>query len=104
SKRRRGVGVVTPNACTECRRKRTKCDGQKPCSRCEGLGISECVYEVPVRQSKEHLRKEIQRLQHEQRSSDRVFAALASSDLSGDVLARLRSGQPVESISEWLSG
>ncbi|KAK2007595.1 fungal-specific transcription factor domain-containing protein [Colletotrichum eremochloae] len=104
SKRRRGLGVVTPNACTECRKKRAKCDGQKPCGRCKAQKDVECVYEVPVRQSKEHLRSEIEQLRHRQRSSDQVIAALVRSDMWEDVLQRLRSGQSLESVSEWLGG
>ncbi|KAH7308705.1 fungal-specific transcription factor domain-containing protein [Stachybotrys elegans] len=104
SKRRRGLGVVTPNACTECRKKRAKCDGQKPCGRCRNQRDVECVYEIPVRQSKENLRTEIEHLRHRQRSSDQVFAALVRPELWEDVLARLRGGQTIESISDWLGG
>ncbi|KAH7126190.1 fungal-specific transcription factor domain-containing protein [Dactylonectria macrodidyma] len=102
SKRRRGLGVVTPNACTECRKKRAKCDGQTPCGRCKGQKDIECIYEVPVRQSKENLRAEIENLRLRQRSNDQVFAALARPELWEEVLKRLRGGQSVESISEWL--
>ncbi|KJZ74301.1 hypothetical protein HIM_06307 [Hirsutella minnesotensis 3608] len=104
SKRRRGLGVVTPNACTECRKKRAKCDGQKPCGRCKSQKDVDCVYEIPVRQSKENLRNEIEGLRSRQRSSDVVFAALVRPDLWEEVLRRLRSGHAVENISEWLSG
>ncbi|TRX87778.1 hypothetical protein FHL15_011335 [Xylaria flabelliformis] len=101
-KRRRGLGVVTPNACTECRKKRAKCDGQKPCGRCKSQKDVECVYEIPVRQSKEHLRHEIENLRKQQRQSDSVFTALVRPELWEEVLQRLRNGQPIEVISEWL--
>lgn len=103
--RRRGLGIVTPNACSECRKKRAKCDGKSPCGRCNSLGV-ECVYEVRVRQSKEHLREEIELLNRQKRNRDEVLAALARSDrpdLREDVLARLRCGQSVDAISEWLA-
>ncbi|KAJ4128259.1 hypothetical protein NW768_008547 [Fusarium equiseti] len=103
SKRRRGLGVVTPNACTECRKKRAKCDGKKPCGRCRAQKDVECVYEIPVRQSKENLRTEIETLRQKQRSSDQVFAALVRPELWEEVLTRLRGGQPIENISEWLA-
>ncbi|PFH60922.1 hypothetical protein XA68_18542 [Ophiocordyceps unilateralis] len=103
SKRRRGPGVVTANACTECRKKRAKCDGLKPCGRCKSLSHVKCVYEIPVRQSKEHLRHEIESLRHRQRSSDVIFEALQRLDLGEEVLQRLRDGQSVETISESLS-
>ncbi|KAI1474731.1 nitrogen assimilation transcription factor nirA [Daldinia eschscholtzii] len=104
SKRRRGLGVVTPNACTECRKKRAKCDGQKPCGRCKSQKDVECIYEIPVRQSKENLRHEIEALRRQQRQSDSVFSALVRPDLVEEVLQRLRQGQSVEGISEWLGG
>ncbi|KAM5347200.1 hypothetical protein ACJ41O_010205 [Fusarium nematophilum] len=104
SKRRRGLGVVTPNACTECRKKRAKCDGQRPCGRCKAQKDIECVYEIPVRQSKENLRTEIESLRQRQRSSDQVFAALVRPELWEEVLTRLRGGQSIENISEWLGG
>ncbi|KAF7560446.1 hypothetical protein G7046_g3690 [Stylonectria norvegica] len=102
SKRRRGLGVVTPNACTECRKKRAKCDGLNPCSRCKTQKEVECVYEIPVRQSKENLRSEIDNLRFRQRSTDNVIAALVRPDLWEEVINRLRGGQTVEIISDWL--
>ncbi|KAI1177859.1 fungal-specific transcription factor domain-containing protein [Nemania sp. FL0916] len=104
SKRRRGLGVVTPNACTECRKKRAKCDGQKPCGRCKSQKEVDCVYEIPVRQSKENLRHEIESLRKQQRHSDSVFSALVRPELWEEVLQRLRNGQPIETISDWLGG
>jgi hypothetical protein len=62
------------------------------------------VYEIPVRQSKENLRTEIESLRKHQRSSDQVFAALIRPELWEDVLSRLRGGQSIENISEWLGG
>ncbi|KAK8074347.1 Nitrogen assimilation transcription factor nit-4 [Apiospora phragmitis] len=103
NKRRRGLGVVTPNACTECRKKRAKCDGQRPCGRCRAQKDVECVYEIPVRQSKENLRSEIDQLRRQQRQNDSVFSALVRPELWEEVLTRMRGGQSVESISEWLS-
>ncbi|KAI1850945.1 hypothetical protein JX265_007270 [Neoarthrinium moseri] len=103
SKRRRGLGIVTPNACTECRKKRAKCDGQKPCGRCRSQNV-DCVYEIPVRQSKENLRSEIEQLRKQQRQSDSVIEALGKPGLWEEVLSKLRNGQSVDSISEWLGG
>lgn len=57
-----------------------------------------------MRQSKEALRSEVDTLQRSHDSSDRVFAALVRPDLSQDVLARLRNGMSVESITKWLEG
>ncbi|KAI0203322.1 fungal-specific transcription factor domain-containing protein [Astrocystis sublimbata] len=102
SKRRRGLGIVTPNACTECRKKRAKCDGEKPCGRCRAQKDVECHYEVPVRQSKENLRHEIETLRKQQQESNSVFSALVRPESWEEVLRRLQRGQPIETISEWL--
>ena len=79
-----------------------QCDGQKPCSRCASQKDVKCVYEVPVRQSKENLRSEIEQLRQRQRSNDQVIAALTRPNLWQEVLNRLRGGQSVDAISEWL--
>lgn len=94
---------MTPNACTECRKKRAKCDGQTPCGRCKSQKDVECVYEAPVRQSKDNLRSEIDQLRRQQKSSEAVLAALARNDQWEEVLRRLRNGQGVDTISEWLN-
>lgn len=63
---------------------------------------AKCVYEIPVRQSKENLRSELEQLRQRQRSNDQVFAALIRPDLWQEVLHRLRGGQSVDVISDWL--
>lgn len=55
-----------------------------------------------MRQSKENLRGEIENLRQRQRSSDQVLAALVRPELWEEVLKRLRGGQSIEIISEWL--
>ncbi|CZT10552.1 related to nitrate assimilation regulatory protein nirA [Rhynchosporium agropyri] len=101
SKRRRGLGVVTANACTECRKKRAKCDGKTPCGRCTSQN-ADCQYEMPVRQSKEEMRSEIETLRTHKRANDRVLAALVSGDASDNVLDQLRRGEAVETIVDRL--
>ncbi|KAK3947755.1 fungal-specific transcription factor domain-containing protein [Pseudoneurospora amorphoporcata] len=103
SKRKRGLGLVTPTACTECRKKRAKCDGEKPCGRCKYQNTA-CVYEQPVRQSKDTLRNEIEQLKREQRNHEHVINALRRTDKWDDVLQRLRNGQSIDMISSWLEG
>ncbi len=74
----------------------------RPCGRCRILQYVECIYETPVRQSKANLRTELEQLRRQQRSSDSVFAALIRSEFWEGVLQRLRRGDNVESISDWL--
>lgn len=100
SRRRRGPGVVTVNACTECRKKRSKCDGRKPCARCSNQNTP-CVYEILVRQSKEAMRGEIDGLQRHKKQAEHVFEALATGKADG-VLRRIRAREPVAEICDWL--
>ncbi|KAK4074661.1 transcriptional regulator family: Fungal Specific TF [Purpureocillium lilacinum] len=102
SKRSRALGTVTPNACKECRKKRAKCDGNKPCGRCKSQQGVQCVYEVQVRRSKEDLREELDTLRQRQRSADSVISGLLMPNFWGEILDRLRNEQPISQISEWL--
>lgn len=95
-------GASSPFRIYEIRANILQCDGTQPCSRCRAQKDVECVYEVPVRQSKENLRTEIESLRSRQRSSDSVLAALIRPELWENVLNRLRRGQTVENISDWL--
>lgn len=79
-----------------------QCDGRNPCGRCAAQKGSDCVYEVPVRQSKEHMRTEIEKLRAQQRQSERVLSALVSNEQAEQVLEHLRSGQTLETVSEYL--
>ncbi|KAH7333527.1 fungal-specific transcription factor domain-containing protein [Rhexocercosporidium sp. MPI-PUGE-AT-0058] len=103
-KRRRGPAFVTPNACTECRTKRTKCNGNVPCGRCASHGGLECVYEVPTRQSKEDMRKEISQLRAQQRQTEHVLGVLASREHPEEVLDRLRHGDALQNLTASLRG
>ncbi|KAL3417145.1 fungal specific transcription factor [Phlyctema vagabunda] len=100
SKRSRGLGFVTPNACTECRKKRAKCDGHHPCGRCRTQKSADCVYEIPVRQSKENMRIEIEQLRKHQQQSESVFAALSNHAWSDMILEMFRNGESLDAIFE----
>lgn len=57
-----------------------------------------------MRQSKENLRNEIEQLRRQQASSESVIGALSNNGQWEEVLRRLRSGQSVEAIADWLGG
>lgn len=61
------------------------------------------MYEVPVRQSKEEMRTEIERLKSQQTLNERILAALVSPDDAELVLDQLRSGETLEAITEGLN-
>lgn len=56
-----------------------------------------------MRQSKENLRNEIESLRRQQASNESVISALSHNAHWEEVLRRLRSGQSVEAIADWLS-
>jgi hypothetical protein len=78
-----------------------KCDGKRPCARCTSQKDVECVYEIPVRQSKENMRSEIEQLRAQQKHSERVLGALVA-EKSDHVLELLRTGETLEQISDKL--
>lgn len=63
----------------------------------------DCVYEVPVRQSKEHMRTEIEQLREQQQRNERILAALVSNEQADEVLHQLRSGESIEAVSDLLN-
>ncbi|KAG5912839.1 hypothetical protein E4U42_001760, partial [Claviceps africana] len=104
-RRKRGPGIVTPHACTECRRKRAKasaCDGKTPCSRCEAHNHMDCAYEAPLRQSKDALRAELGQLRRQEDAARQVLTALGRTEASGLVMMRLWTGHSVGDVSSWL--
>ncbi|KAG5972602.1 hypothetical protein E4U58_006322 [Claviceps cyperi] len=101
-RRRRSHGVITPHACTECRKKRVKCDGKLACSRCKSYNI-ECIYSAPLIRTKSSLRAEIEQLRRREDSVSRVMAALGGrAEVSDQIMMHLRNGHSVEQVSRWL--
>ncbi|KAH8816772.1 fungal-specific transcription factor domain-containing protein [Xylogone sp. PMI_703] len=100
-RKRRGLGVVTPNACTECRKKRAKCDGKEPCGRCQ-QNNTQCIYELPVRQTKEEMRSELDVLRRHQQQSERVLGALAAGENTQMILSHLQNRESMDSLLQEL--
>ncbi|KAK6837845.1 hypothetical protein PG987_006126 [Apiospora arundinis] len=104
SSRSRRAGLVTSNACTECRKKRAKCDGNNPCARCNKHGIAHCAYETPSRQSTDSLRQEIDELRRQLDQKNTVLSALVNPQSPEEVLTRSRGGESVDIVSNVLEG
>ncbi|KAI9813046.1 MAG: hypothetical protein M1827_004266 [Pycnora praestabilis] len=102
-RRRRVPGAVTPNACTECRRRRAKCDGKTPCSRCAAADKTACVYEIHPRTAKETMKAKIDQLQARTRLTDQILKALVHDEQSSVVVRQLRDGEALESIVSTIS-
>ncbi|KAL1868868.1 hypothetical protein VTK73DRAFT_3448 [Phialemonium thermophilum] len=93
---------LTLNACTTCRKKRTKCDGNLPCSRCKSRQ-EPCHYEDREWQTKEHLRSELRRLKQQNQDFQAVFEGLLTPKQSS-IVESLRAGESVSSIAQSLNG
>ncbi|KAH7330045.1 hypothetical protein BKA65DRAFT_48944 [Rhexocercosporidium sp. MPI-PUGE-AT-0058] len=103
-RKRRGSAFITKNACTRCKKKRTKCDGQNPCARCAALNGVTCSYEVTVRASKEAMKAEIEELKVYQQASEFVLSQLSFEDRAGPILRQLREGKGLQDIYKTLNG
>lgn len=58
-----------------------------------------CIYEIPVRLSKESMRMEIEQLQVHRRMSEQIFAALAKSDRPEDIIQQLKEGGDIDAVA-----
>ncbi|KAB5546840.1 hypothetical protein GE09DRAFT_967025 [Coniochaeta sp. 2T2.1] len=92
---------MTTNACVGCRKKRTKCDGKNPCSRCVARG-EKCDYKAKATITKDDLRAEVETLRRERLSNRAVLNALLL-DKHEAIVQRLRAGEPVHAIAQSLS-
>ncbi|KAK0388352.1 hypothetical protein NLU13_4597 [Sarocladium strictum] len=83
---------ITRTACEPCREKRAKCDGEKPCGRCQTRNL-DCHFTQRTWASKRSLQDEATSLREQVHRRDRVLDAICSSDSSGDdILRMLREG------------
>lgn len=83
---------ITRTACEPCREKRAKCDGEKPCGRCQTRNL-DCHFTERTWASKRSLQDEATSLREQVHRRDRVLDAICASDASGDdVLRMLREG------------
>jgi hypothetical protein len=80
----------------------SQCDGQTPCGRCTLQGSSNCIYEVPIRQTKGELRTELAKLRKRELQSREIINAFASDFCSRDILQQLRNQEDLEHISQGL--
>ncbi|ORY62065.1 uncharacterized protein BCR38DRAFT_232081 [Pseudomassariella vexata] len=104
-----GPGLVLPQpkrravlaACNQCRKKRSKCGGQRPaCDRCAKLNI-DCEYETTGEETHSDALKrrfsELQEKHHTYEELIQILRTRPSSDV-GPILQRLRAGEDVGDI------
>jgi hypothetical protein len=81
---------ITRTACEHCREKRAKCDGEKPCGRCQARHL-DCRFTQRTWASKRSLQDEATSLREQIRRRDRLLDAICASEGSGDnILEMLR--------------
>ncbi|KAG0645856.1 Nitrogen assimilation transcription factor nirA, partial [Hyphodiscus hymeniophilus] len=95
---KKGQGSLLPHLDQEGWLTPGQCDGRNPCGRCMSQAGVACVYEVPTRQSKDEMRREILQLRSRQRQTEEILAALSSHEQSDQILDQLRDGESLEAI------
>ncbi|KAL8733265.1 MAG: hypothetical protein Q9181_003660 [Wetmoreana brouardii] len=117
-RKRKAPAAITHNACTSCKKARSKCDGLKPCQRCISRQMQHsCHYEIHSKAAKDQLMGEIRRLRQEnhglvQRNLDLsesnellkiIFQSLKDDRQCQEVGRRLKRGDDHQSIADWLA-
>ncbi|KAI9851076.1 MAG: hypothetical protein M1838_004508 [Thelocarpon superellum] len=91
---------VTANACIQCKKARTKCDGKQPCFRCyqrnEG---ATCEYRVHVKMAKEEMLERFDQLAEQYRWAHQIMKALISDNHAPDIVERLKRGEDYRSVA-----
>lgn len=111
-KRKRKVkGKVAVIACSECRRTRSKCDGEvpNPCSRCRSRGFH-CVYQPHTKIQKDDLLHGLTQekaltasLSQRNHELSMILQVISSDGHLDEIVQRLRRKEEAKSIAAWLS-
>ncbi|OJJ03966.1 hypothetical protein ASPVEDRAFT_54239 [Aspergillus versicolor CBS 583.65] len=75
-----------PKACSACRQSKVKCDGKKPCTRCEKLKKQCVFFEIPKDPATERIESvesEVRRLQDQLEEMKQMISARSQQALSG---------------------
>ncbi|KAI1007995.1 hypothetical protein K3495_g235 [Podosphaera aphanis] len=102
-KKRKAPDSVTRNACLNCKKARTKCDGKQPCQRCAiRLETHTCRYQAHSKNTKEELVKQIKELQEKQHLTEQILQALRKEEKQTGIIQRLQNGEKYYKIVDWL--
>ncbi|KAL9007418.1 MAG: hypothetical protein Q9173_007307 [Seirophora scorigena] len=94
SKKRKTPDSVTLNACTNCKKARSKCDGQKPaCKRYQLLAEME-----RLRTENHHLAQRNRALNEKNGMMEHIFQSLSYGKHSDKIIHRLERGECQQSI------
>lgn len=97
-------GKITIVACVNCRRRKTKCDGQRPqCSQCKARDGTQCHYDMNEEQRRlTYLRENVEQLHEEKNSLENLIHNLrvSSEEEAVEILRRLRHGTDPQTLSQ----
>lgn len=96
---------ITRTACEPCREKRAKCDGEKPCGRCQTRSL-DCHFTQRTWASKRSLQDEAASLREQLHRRERILDAVCVSDPSGDDVVRMlrERGSSYDNVYESVHG
>ncbi|KAE8130758.1 hypothetical protein BDV38DRAFT_266347 [Aspergillus pseudotamarii] len=99
-------GIRSPAACTECRRRRIKCNGYTPCEPCT-LHNRECVIDLRHdKRKKTHLRELEQELQYYRTFIHQLYQVIGECDDAdvNQLVSLIRDGGTKEDIKNTIEG
>ncbi|KAI9651387.1 hypothetical protein NHQ30_001429 [Ciborinia camelliae] len=107
TKKRRQPLSITTNACKLCKKARQKCDGEKPCGRCNGKRIppDHCVYEPHTKNVKILLVNDLKESHAIKHMAENIFKCLAENtdnEHEREILERIKKKDSIPSIAQWL--
>ncbi|KAM3067111.1 hypothetical protein ACMFMG_011667 [Clarireedia jacksonii] len=103
TKRRRKPEHVIRNACLNCKKRRAKCDGRKPCGKCIGRPLQqECCYQPHVKHVKMELLDSLRSHHLWKYDIERIFRAIETNENTSTIVERIQNYDSAETIAQWL--
>ncbi|CAD6453261.1 de89cb45-2a9a-49ba-a8cc-09cd27b07efc [Sclerotinia trifoliorum] len=105
AKKRKVPASITANACGNCKKARSKCDGKQPCGHCvrKNPHNEPCIYEPHVKNAKMTLVKDLKESRAIKHMAEKIFKCLANdTENEQEILERIKHGDSITSIAHWL--
>ncbi|KAJ8061913.1 hypothetical protein OCU04_009701 [Sclerotinia nivalis] len=105
AKKRKVPASITTNACGNCKKAKSKCDGKQPCAHClkKNSHQETCIYEPHVKNAKMTLVKDLKESHAIKHMAEKIFKCLANDTKNEQgILERNKHGDSITSIAHWL--
>ncbi|KAF7857927.1 hypothetical protein EAF04_009284 [Stromatinia cepivora] len=105
AKKRKVPASITTNACSNCKKARSKCDGKQPCAHCvkKNLHQETCIYEPHAKNAKMTLVRDLKESHAVKHMAEKIFKCLANdTENEQEILERIKHGDSITSIAHWL--